>query len=593
MPNPVGASGHRALTCVVYTRKSSEEGLEQSFNSLDAQREACEAYIQSQRHEGWKISRERYDDGGYSGGSMDRPALQRLLFDINDRKVDVVVVYKVDRLTRSLVDFAKIIEVFDTAKASFVSVTQQFNTTTSMGRLTLNVLLSFAQFEREVTGERIRDKIAASKKKGMWMGGPIPLGYDLKDRKLLVNEKEAELVRTMYRRYLVHGQVRSLQAELKAKGVRSKRRTSRTGKTSGGVPYSRGALYAILRNRLYTGEIPHRAVSYPGTHEAIVPRDLWDQVQARLTANRKATQAGLKANAPSLLAGLLFDAQGNRFTPAHTSKSCKRYRYYVSQAVIRKRLWQSAEPERLPAQEIEALVLRRVGVLLASPRDLLETVSPCMKGHTALQKEFLTSAKTLATRWAQLSASELRAFLQSCVSRVVLSNEAVEIHIARSGLAQSLEARDGHDEDKAQVGCEPRPTDGSRHDNCVLHVPVGLKRCGAELRAVLSPGDASFATPSPSAPLIKAIARALRWYEMLISGEIPSIHAIAKSAGLNERYVSRVLRSAFLSPDIVEELLNGTQSADISLDKLMRGIPIGWHQQRKAFASSRPAWQTT
>jgi DNA invertase Pin-like site-specific DNA recombinase len=244
--------------CAVYTRKSSEEGLEQSFNSLDAQREACAAYIQSQRHEGWKALEGRYDDGGFSGGSMERPGLRALLVDIEAGKVDVVVVYKVDRLTRSLADFAKMVELFDRHGVSFVSVTQQFNTTTSMGRLTLNVLLSFAQFEREVTGERIRDKIAASKRKGMWMGGPIPLGYDLQDRKLVPNAKEVGLVRRIFERYLALGCVKKLKAELEAQGVLSKTRLSRTGRKSGGVPYSRGALYSILQNRLYLGQVPHR-----------------------------------------------------------------------------------------------------------------------------------------------------------------------------------------------------------------------------------------------------------------------------------------------------------------------------------------------
>ena len=268
----------KRFRCAIYTRKSSEEGLEQSFNSLDAQREACAAYIESQRHEGWKVIDTLYDDGGYSGGSMVRPALMTLLQDLQAGKVDVVVVYKVDRLTRSLADFAKIVELFDRHRVSFVSVTQQFNTTSSMGRLTLNVLLSFAQFEREVTGERIRDKIAASKKKGMWMGGPVPLGYDLGDRKLLVNKAEAELVRRIYERYIALGCVRKLRAELIAKGVKSKVRISRGGKKSGGMLYSRGALYEILRNHLYVGEIAHKGAVHAGEHEGLVPRKVWDTV---------------------------------------------------------------------------------------------------------------------------------------------------------------------------------------------------------------------------------------------------------------------------------------------------------------------------
>src|SRR5438105_2637713 len=311
----------KVIRCAIYTRKSSEEGLEQSFNSLDAQSEACRAFIASQRHEGWRSNTKTYDDGGYSGGSLERPALQLLLEDIKQGKLDAVVVYKVDRLTRSLADFAKIIEIFDSHEVSFVSVTQQFNTTSSMGRLTLNVLLSFAQFEREVTGERIRDKIAASKRKGMWMGGKVPLGYDLRDRKLIVNVEEAQRVRTIYQRYLNLGCVAKLKVDLDRKGVKSKQRIAENGNRSGGTSYSRGALYQILQNHLYLGEIDHRGQIYAGEHQGIVHRELWDQVQARLRTNNQANQNGLRLKAPSLLAGLLYDARGNRFTPAPTSKN--------------------------------------------------------------------------------------------------------------------------------------------------------------------------------------------------------------------------------------------------------------------------------
>ncbi len=325
----------RTIRCAIYTRKSSEEGLEQSFNSLHAQREACQAYILSQRQEGWRAVETHYDDGGYSGGSLERPALKCLLADIEAKKVDTVVVYKVDRLTRSLADFAKIVEAFDERGVSFVSVTQQFNTTSSMGRLTLNVLLSFAQFEREVTGERIRDKIAASKRKGMWMGGRIPMGYDLLDRRLLVNQEEAERVIDIYKLYLKLGCVAKLKARLDQQEIKSKIRVSRTGKTSGGASYSRGALYELLQNRLYLGEIPHKEQSYPGEHAAIVERTLWDEVQAKLKANVHARRNGTNASAPSLLRGLLYDAEGNRYTPSHAVKNGKRYRYYISQKVVR------------------------------------------------------------------------------------------------------------------------------------------------------------------------------------------------------------------------------------------------------------------
>ena len=342
-----GASRAR-IRCAIYTRKSSEEGLEQEFNSLDAQREACEAFIRSQRHEGWIVLPEFYDDPGFSGGTMDRPALQRLLADVAARKIDAVVVYKVDRLTRSLSDFAKIVEIFDAKAVSFVSVTQAFNTTTSMGRLTLNVLLSFAQFEREVTGERIRDKIAASKKKGLWMGGLPSLGYEVKDRKLIVVEEEAERVRRIFRRYLDLGCVRALREDLPAQGVVSKRRVFDDGRVSGGLPFSRGALYHLLQNPVYRGMIVHKDRAYPGEHAAIVDQDLWDAVQRKLRANGVERSDGRKTDSPAILTAVLFDAAGAPMTPTHAVKKGVRYRYYVSRHLVTGA--RSGDPgQRLPA----------------------------------------------------------------------------------------------------------------------------------------------------------------------------------------------------------------------------------------------------
>ena len=311
--------------CAVYTRKSTEDGLEQDFNSLDAQREACEAYITSQGGLGWKLVPRHYDDGGISGATIERPALRDLLDDIADGKIDVVVVYKIDRLTRALMDFARMVELFDKHKVSFVSVTQQFNTTTSMGRLTLNVLLSFAQFEREVTAERIRDKITASKKKGMWMGGPAPLGYDVDDRKLIINHEEAETVRTIYRLYLATRGVRDLKTKLDHQGVVSKVRTYKCGRTVGGNPISRGALYLLLSNPIYIGRMSHKGETYDGQHQAIVDQELWDEVQALLMANRNARSSSTNAKHPSLLAGLLYDETGDHLSPTHANNHGKRW----------------------------------------------------------------------------------------------------------------------------------------------------------------------------------------------------------------------------------------------------------------------------
>ncbi len=340
--------------CAIYTRKSSEEGLEQDFNSLHAQREACEAFIKSQAGEGWRLVKTAYDDGGLSGGTMERPALQRLLEDIRRRLVDVVVVYKVDRLTRSLADFAKMVEVFDAHGVSFVAVTQQFNTTTSMGRLTLNVLLSFAQFEREVTGERIRDKIAASKRKGMWMGGLVPLGYDAHERRLIVNESEAETVLEIFRRYLELGSVRLLMEDLNRRRIRSKVRVAKNGKQSGGNSFFRGALYVLLSNPIYVGEIRHKGVRHPGLHEPIVGRELWEKTQLLLRS--QAVRGASRATKPvaSPLMGRLFDESGQSLTPSHAVKRERRYRYYVSRSLIKGTADSAGRGWRLPAPEIRA-----------------------------------------------------------------------------------------------------------------------------------------------------------------------------------------------------------------------------------------------
>src|SRR5215470_8028322 len=368
MKNPATRTRRNgSVRCAIYTRKSSEEGLEQEFNSLQAQREACEAFINSQRHEGWVCLPAVYDDGGFSGATMDRPALQRLLDDITAARVDIVVVYKIDRLTRSLADFAKIVEILDVRRASFVSVTQQFNTTTSMGRLTLNVLLSFAQFEREVIGERIRDKITASKRKGMWMGGVPPLGYRAEDRKLVVVDSEAETVRSIFRRYAELGSVRLLKQELEARGIKSKSWTSASGRVIGGKPFSRGALYLLLQNRIYRGEIVHNERSHPGEHVPIIDPPLWNAVQAQLTGHGADRKLATRTGQPSLLAGLLFDHDGNRMTPSHAVKNGMRYRYYVSRPLITKDQTESSTGLRIPAAEIEQLVTSRLRRWLLDP----------------------------------------------------------------------------------------------------------------------------------------------------------------------------------------------------------------------------------
>ncbi len=355
MNRRASASKPAARRCAIYTRVSTDHGLEQDFNSLDAQREACAAYVKSQTQEGWGLIGTRFDDGGFSGASLERPALQRLLEAIKQRRIDVIVVYKVDRLTRSLADFAKLIELFDAHGVSFISITQSFNTTTSMGRLTLNMLLSFAQFEREVTGERIRDKIAASKKKGIWVGGVVPLGYRVLDRKLVVDEDEARTVRLIFDRYLSGGSLLVLMRELNERGIVTRKRRLSSGKVIGGIPFTKGPLAYLLKNRMYVGEINHGQHSYPGEHPAIVDRDLFEAVQARLAA--QATAIGYRrSRSEALLIGKLFDDRGHRMTPSFAIKHGVRYRYYISRATTEGR-GEAGTITRVPAPDVERAVL--------------------------------------------------------------------------------------------------------------------------------------------------------------------------------------------------------------------------------------------
>ncbi len=428
----------RTFRCAIYTRKSSEEGLEQDFNSLQAQREACEAYITSQRHEGWKALSAAYDDGAYSGGTMERPALKQLLADIGAGKVDIVVVYKVDRLTRSLMDFAKIVEIFDRQSVSFVSVTQAFNTTSSMGRLTLNVLLSFAQFEREVTGERIRDKIAASKKKGLWMGGFVPLGYRPDQRTLVIHEKEAEIVRTIFKLYCETGSVAKVEAELVRRGIRRpKSKAITSGRTYGGRAFTRGEIYKLLSNPVYVGEIGHKGQRYDGQHPAIIDPKTWALARTRLATNTHARHIQLGAKDPSLLAGLLFDDTGTRLTPTHTNRQGKRYRYYAKpspQPHKRGRPREADRGWRIPAPEIEKAT---VDLLIKHLTDQQWVLKTCGTGDGTIRagRIVIAKAKDLAGRLRSESRGPLRELLLMLLSRVTLSESEIRVEIRRKGLA--------------------------------------------------------------------------------------------------------------------------------------------------------------
>jgi site-specific DNA recombinase len=558
------------VRCAVYTRKSSEEGLEQSFNSLDAQREACEAYVLSQRHEGWHVVSTRYDDGGFSGGNMERPGLKKLLDDIAAKRVDTVVVYKVDRLTRSLADFAKIVEQFDKQGISFVSVTQQFNTTTSMGRLTLNVLLSFAQFEREVTGERIRDKIAASKRKGMWMGGVVPLGYDLEDRHLVVNPEEATRVKDIFQAYLAEGCVSRLQIYLERKNIRSKKRLSKTGNASGDNAFSRGALYSMLQNRIYLGEITHKDKSFPGQHPGIIDQNRWDSVQVQFKANLQAERKRPRATSTSLLTGLLYDEAGNRFTPSHATKKGRRYRYYVSQALIQGRSKNPTGQGRLPAEEFEELVLSQLAALLQSAPRILDLLQPHSLDMTETQHVAKVAQEYLA------SQEKTRNDLRSIVTRIIVRHQKIELQLSKHTVLKTFLTPQGSEEIAGSL---------TASENLItLEADAQLRRCGGEVRLLLA--DAEQNRPRPVPSLVRAVARAHDWMDRILRGEIPNQRALAKQTDFDERYISRILPLAFLAPDLTESILEERQSPLLSLDTFRGAIPAEWSKQQSALDSS-------
>ncbi len=527
--------------CAINTRKSSEEGLEQDFNSLHAQREACEAYIRSQKHEGWQPIKTVYDDGGFSGGNMERPALKQLMQDIADQKVDIIVVYKVDRLTRALSDFAKMVELFDKHNVSFVSVTQQFNTTSSMGRLTLNVLLSFAQFEREVTGERIRDKIAASKKKGMWMGGVVPLGYDVKERKLIINYPEAEIVRYIFNTYLDLGSVRLLQENISARGIRSKAR-SNTVKYAGGKILSRGTLYKMLSNPIYIGQIRHKSITHAGQHEAIIDQAIWGQVQQLLLQNGSIKEKRGRKTAPSVLSGKLFDESGQGLTPSHANKQGKRYRYYISRHSNNNTGW------RLPAQELEQCVLRAAAGILIDEHAIsaaLATAGIAIERYSSI----FTACKNLPMN-----------DVISLIQQVKLHKEKIDITITLLPLLE----RNGLATQQVVITQE---------------VPMLMKRRGIETRLVI--GNQQGHENRIDNFLIKAIAKAQLWSEELTFSKVSSLAGIASREGTSRAYISRMMNLAFIAPNMIEAIVAGQQSSDITLEYLLKrtDLPLEWSEQ--------------
>ena len=543
----------RPLRCAIYTRKSSEEGLEQDFNSLDAQREACEAYIASQRHEGWKLLPKRYDDGGFSGGTMVRPALKRLLDDIQAGQIDVVVVYKVDRLTRSLADFAKIVETFDAKGVSFVSVTQSFNTTSSMGRLTLNVLLSFAQFEREVTGERIRDKIAASKKKGLWMGGFVPMGYTADGRTLKIVGEDAAIIRDIFERFLELGSVRLLKDELDRKGVVSRAFVSGAGREWGDRYFGLGHLRKILNMAIYVGEISHKGQRYPGQHPAIVSRELFDAVQQRLGETGGTGAGTTKARNAHLLAGLLVEAKGNPLIGSHAIKNGRRYRYYVTRPGITPAL-------RIPTSELEPLILDTVIERLKDRTWLLNSLSTENATPKAIQA-VITKADSMVADLRENGLAEQIVILRGLIERIIIDAGSISIMLKPDPLKL---------EDREYMLADP----------VTIDLDVTLKPRGRELCLVLE-GDQN-KSPEIDKPMLKAIARGVTWYQELASGEVASMEEIAAREGLTARYVGRTIRLGFLAPDLVAGCLDGTRQLPLTTVDISMAVelPPDWREQR-------------
>lgn len=547
------------IRCAIYTRKSTEEGLDQAFNSLDAQYEACAAYVASQRHEGWKPIPDRFDDGGVSGGTLDRPALQRLLAEIDAGRIGMVVVYKIDRLTRSLVDFGRLVERLDAKGCSFVSVAQAFNTATSMGRLTLNVLLSFAQFEREVTAERIHDKIAASKKKGLWMGGSLPLGYDRhpdpQRRELVVNGAEAEVVKALFTHYAELGNLRLVEIEAARLGLRPKSVVTPSGHVRGVSPFTRGQLHYLLTNPVYIGRIRHKDKSYPGQHAAIIEEQLWARVQEQLIAARARPRGRSPVRTEArTLTGKLRDEAGDPLTPTHTQRHGRRFSYYVSNRLIAG----GTDPSgwRLPAKALETCL----GQIVA------RHLQRAAEGHAILARPDASSTADLSRR-ARTLAERIETdtdLLGKFVEAGTLAQGRLDLRLDASALATAL-----------QVSVDALSSDFTR-----IAEPFTLRRRGVETRII-----AGETVPAPDPVLQRSLAEAHGWAKALQAGK--SLIEIARQTGRSEPYVRNRIPLAFLAPHLQAAILDGKQPVDLSVAKLVRdGVPADWNEQARLFGIS-------
>jgi len=526
MATVMAANSIKPVRCAIYTRKSTEHGLELEFNSLDAQRDACEAYIKSQASQGWRALPQHYDDPAFSGGNLDRPALQQLLKDIDASRIDVIVVYKIDRLTRSLADFAKLVEAFDAKSISFVAVTQQFNTTTSMGRLTLNVLLSFAQFERELSSERVRDKVAASRRKGKWTGGTVPLGYDAKDKKLIVNTAEAETVRYIFKRYLELQSFGKLVEDLDASSIVTKRRDTKVRKYNGGIPFTYGPLAHFLKNRLYIGETGHKDKWFPGEHAAIVDRKTFEQVQ-QLLGSKSAGRKAHRSASEALLMGKLYDDRGNRMSPSFSTNKGVRYRFYISSALLRGRKADAGSVGRLAAQAIEDTVVQAV-------RNHLPTNEPIDDVQ-------------------------------------LLDRHLSRIELGQNGLIVSL-----------------KPPEQNHTDECngdaALRIRLPWSPTSSTQLSSFNPNLPNY-REEPDLKAVQAIVRARHWTSELANGTYASVDELAASAKLNSKVVRNELRLAFLAPEILDAILNGKPGC--SLPDLRRIAAISWRSQRSELYGNR------
>jgi site-specific DNA recombinase len=531
------APSDKPVRCAIYTRVSTDQGLDQEFNSLDAQYDAASAYIKSQAHAGWALIRSRYDDGGYSGGSTDRPDLQRLLDDIRARKIDVIVVYKVDRLTRSLADFAKLVELFDAHGVSFVSVTQQFNTTTSMGRLTLNVLLSFAQFEREVTSERIRDKIAASKRKGLWVGGTLPLGYEMKEGKIVIVKEEAELVRLIFRRYLELGSVNELLRDLKERNIRTRIKRLATGKARGGIPFGRGALYYLLSNHFYIGEVKYKNEILPGEQPPIMDRALFDAVRQKSLA-QWSHRTLVRNKSDHLLTGLMFDDAGHRMAATHATKAGVRYRYYVSTPCLHgeAKTASAGSVSNVPAADIEDIIVKSLKKHLAAKQDN-STTSP-------------------------VPLEDLHA-LAELIAGIVVHKDRL---IVRLKPDSADEGSDSADDQSLSIPWQKPPAKKSRQ----ILLPHGASR--REVR------PEQF---ERRARLVSAIARGRRWLDDVVSGRVTTVAQLCAREKCSARQVNMTISLAFLAHSLVKAAVEGRLPRGIGIERL-RDPPAEWRRQFEA-----------